>query len=174
MKTVLRAYDRLIMALAVLAGAMMAAVFVSIIVDVAMRTAGLQPPYFVSALSEYALLYMTLFAAPWVVRIKGHVYVESLTSVLPSRVRLRIERFVLVFCIALCLILAYYSARTGYEIYLRGDEDVRSIVIDRWVLFVPLPVGLTLCATEFLRFLIGPDRMLSGRARRAAKSEPVH
>ena len=164
-KAVLRAYDWLIMALAIVAGAMMAAVFVAIVVDVAMRTARLQPPYFVSALSEYALLYMTLFAAPWVVRMKGHVFVESMTSMLPGKARLQVERFVLVFCIVLCLVLAYYGVRTGAEIFARGDEDVRSIVIDRWVLFVPLPVGLTLCATEFLRFLIGPERMLSGRPR---------
>lgn len=163
MGTLRRIYNAVIVGLAIVAGAMMAAVFLMIILDVVMRTAGLQPPLFVSALSEYALLYMAMFAAPWVVRIKGHVYVESLTSALPERARRLIERFVLLLCIAVCLVLAYYAATTGIEIAGRGEDDVRSIVIPRWVLFVPLPVGFTLCAAEFFRFLLGFDRMLTGK-----------
>ena len=162
MRTLTRIYNAVIVGLAIVAGAMMAAVFLMIILDVVMRTAGLQPPLFVSALSEYALLYLTMFAAPWVVRIKGHVYVESLTSALPERARLVIERGMLVLCIVVCLVLAYYAAITGIEIAGRGEVDVRSIEIPRWVLFVPLPVGLTLSAAEFLRFLLGFDRTLSG------------
>jgi len=158
-----RIYNGVIVGLAISAGAMMAAVFLMIVLDVVMRTSGLQPPLFVSALSEYSLLYMTMFAAPWVVRIKGHVYVESLTSNLSARVRLVIERGVLILCICVCLVLAYYAATTGIEIAGRGEDDVRSIVIPRWVLFVPLPVGFTLCAAEFFRFLLGYDRMLSGK-----------
>ncbi|MDH3232486.1 MAG: TRAP transporter small permease subunit [Alphaproteobacteria bacterium] len=163
MGTLRRIYNAVIVGLAIVAGVMMAAVFLMIVLDVVMRTAGSQPPLFVSALSEYSLLYMTMFAAPWVVRIKGHVYVESLTSALPERARRLIERGVLVLCIAVCLVLAYYAAVTGIGIAGRGEDDVRSIVIPRWVLFVPLPVGFTLCAGEFLRFLLGFDHMLTGK-----------
>ena len=56
MRVLIRLYDTLAMALAVVAGAMAGFVFVSIVVDVVMRTGGLQPPMWTSALTEYALV----------------------------------------------------------------------------------------------------------------------
>ena len=102
MRSLARAYDRLIMALAILAGAMLAGVFVMIVYDVTVRTLGYQPPFFTSALSEYAMLYMTLLAAPWVVRVRGHVYVESVTSMLRERTRHVIQKGVYVLCLVIC------------------------------------------------------------------------
>ena len=64
MQPLIKAYDAVIVGLAVLAGAMVAAVFLAIIYDVSLRTAGFQPPFWTSALTEYALLYMTMIAAP--------------------------------------------------------------------------------------------------------------
>ena len=72
MSRVLRIYDGVIVGLAIIAGAMVAAVFLMIVYDVAVRTLGFQPPFWTSALTEYALLYMTMLAAPWLVRQKGH------------------------------------------------------------------------------------------------------
>ena len=163
MRSLARAYNGLIVALAVLAGAMLAGVFAMIVFDVTMRTLRYQPPFFTSALSEYAMLYTTLLAAPWVVRSKGHVYVESVTSMLGERTRHIIQKGVYCLCILICLGLAYYGASAGVDFLLRGDDDVRSIVIPRWVLYVPMPVGFVLCAVEFSRYLIGFDSMYEGR-----------
>ena len=171
MRSLARAYDRLIMALAILAGAMLAGVFVMIVYDVTVRTLGYQPPFFTSALSEYAMLYMTLLAAPWVVRVRGHVYVESVTSMLRERTRHVIQKGVYVLCLVICLGLAYYGTRAGVEFLIRGDDDVRSIVIPRWVLYLPMPIGFVLSAVEFGRYLLGFDSMYEGR--RGAGTEGI-
>ena len=78
-----RAYDNLIMALALLAGVMIASVFFFIVFDVTLRTTGFRPPEFVSAVSEYVLLYVTMLAAPWLVRERGHVRIGSFLSFAP-------------------------------------------------------------------------------------------
>ena len=161
-----RIYDALIMALAIVAGAMVAGVFVSIVVDVIMRTAGLQPPMWTSALTEYALLYMTMLAAPWMVRNGGHVFVESFTSMMPPAWLGVVERLVYAMCIAICLVLAWYAASLGYDVYLRDEQDYRSIVSPRWVLFASLPVGFGLSAVEFARFLLGRGTMYKERSAR--------
>ena len=166
MTALTRLYDALVVALAMVAGALVAGVFVSIVVDVLMRTAGLQPPLWTSALTEYALLYMTMLAAPWMVRNAGHVFVESFTAMLPRAWFRVVERVVYATCIAICLVLAWYAAKLGYDIGLRGEQDYRSIVMPRWTLFACLPVGFGLAAVEFTRFLFGRGTMYGGRRAR--------
>lgn len=159
MPVLFRLYSGLIVVLAVIAGAMLACVFVMIVYDVSVRTLGYQPPAHTSALSEYAMLYMTLLAAPWVLRNKGHVFVEFLASSLPDRVRLFLRRSIYALCILVCLGVAYYGAVAGLDYWTRGEQDIRSIVIPKWVIYAPLPVGFLLCAIEFSRFLFGGDDM---------------
>lgn len=162
MQPLIKAYDAVIVGLAVLAGAMVAAVFLAIIYDVSLRTGGFQPPFWTSALTEYALLYMTMIAAPWLVRVRGHVFVESATLQLGAPTRRVIEIVVYIICIVVCLILAYYAANQGLDVASRGELDIRSIIAPRWVLFVPLTIGFFLSAIEFLRFLVGSNSMYAG------------
>ncbi len=154
MTKVIRVYDRLIRMLAFLASILIGAVFVLIVVDVSMRTAGMRPPIFSSALSEYSLIYVTMLAAPWLVRERGHVRIDSFISFVSPTGRRLIERFLIVICIALCLSAAYLSAEFAVEFWSVGEIDIRSIEIPRALLFVPLVVGFSLCATEFLRLLL--------------------
>ena len=159
MRMLIRLYDRLIVALAAVAGAMLACVFVMIVYDVSVRTLGYQPPAHTSALSEYAMLYMTLLAAPWVLRNKGHVFVEFLATGLPGGARLLLRRSIHVLCILICLGMAYYGAVAADDYWTRGEQDIRSIVIAKWVIYAPMPVAFSLCAIEFGRFLFGVDDM---------------
>ena len=154
MTKVIRIYDRLIRMLAFLACILIAAVFVLIVVDVSMRTAGMRPPIFSSAFSEYSLIYVTMLAAPWLVRERGHVRIDSFLIFVSPAVRRFIERLLIVVCIALCLTAAYLSAEFAVEFWSKGEIDIRSVEIPRALLFVPLVVGFSLCATEFLRLLL--------------------
>ena len=154
MASAVRLYDRLILALAFLAGAMVAAVFVMIVVDVSMRTIGMRPPAFTSAVSEYMLLYITMFAAPWLVRERGHVRIDTFISFLGDSARRAAERAIIVVCIVLCLIAVWYSTEFAIDFWRRGTIDIRSIEIPRSFLFVPILLGFGLCAVEFLRILL--------------------
>ncbi|MDE0307180.1 MAG: TRAP transporter small permease [Albidovulum sp.] len=153
MNSLIRSYDRLIVTLAALAGVMAASVFVIIVVDVSMRTAEMRPPAFSSAVSEYLLLYMTMCAAPWLVRTRGHVRIDSFISYLSDGARRAIERAIIVVCILLCLAATWFGAYFAVDFWVRGTIDIRSIEIPRSLLFVPLVLGFFLCAVEFARFL---------------------
>lgn len=162
-----RVYDRLILGLAVLAGLMVAGVFLLIVVDVSMRTAGLRPPLFSSAVSEYALLYITMCAAPWLVRERGHIRIDSFVGYLPAGLRRLLERAIVVLCIALCLVAVFYSTRFAIQFWQRGTLDIRSIEIPRTYLFLPMILGFGLSAVEFLRILVRGEAL--ARARQGAE-----
>ena len=106
-------YDRLIIGLAQLAGLMLLAIAAAIVYDVALRNLGFRPPQAISALTEYALLYVTMAAGPWLVRTGGHVTIRTLTDNLPEGFRAALERVVLGGAILLSLLLAGAALRHG-------------------------------------------------------------
>lgn len=163
MKAVVRAYNGLIVLLAVVAGVMLAFVFVGIIADVAVRTAGYNAIQWYSALAEYSLLFSTMLAAPWLVRLKGHVVVESLTLAMPEAVQRVMAKVVYLLCIALSLLFVHYGLVEMVEALGSGELDLRSIDMPKWILFIPFPLGFSLIAVEFTRYLLGVDSYYSGK-----------
>lgn len=165
MKVVIRAYDALIAGLAVLAGAAIAVAFLLIVVDVGMRATGFRPPAFTIATVEYLLLYFTLLAAPWLVREKGHVYVDALISRLPMGLRHVLEKAVYFLCVAVPLIFAYYAALLFLDAVQSGLFEERAIDIPLWLLYAPMPIGFGLVAVEFARLLFGADTLYQDRTK---------
>ena len=54
----------------------MVMMFLAIVIDVLLRNLGLQSSAHLFTFTEYALLMTPCFGAPWLVREKGHVFVE--------------------------------------------------------------------------------------------------
>lgn len=149
-----RGYDRLIAALAVLAGVAIAIVCIAIAIDVVMASSGLRPPIWVGAATEYTLLYLTLLAAPWLVRQKGHVTISGLRNMMAPAVRRILEKAVYLLAIVVCLLLAWFGIVLTWESLLIGDLDIRSFEFPRWLVYLPMPVGFILVAIEFIRLLV--------------------
>lgn len=158
MTIILAAYDALIeRGLLYLAGATILFVTVATILDVSMRTLGLQSPYWTSALVEYAMLFLTATTAPSLVRSHSHIAVDTLLRGLPSRPRRLTSAAVLVVGFIVCAIIAFYAAKVGYGEFERGEMDIRSISIPRWVLVAFVSGGFGLCAIEFARLFLIRD-----------------
>ena len=154
MVRLLSAYDRLIEAAAALAAAMLAASFIAIVCDVSLRTLNIEPPQWTSTMVEYAMFYSTMLAAPWLVRRRGHVYVQIGVDHLDARRRYLLERAICVFCIAVSLVVAWYAVDVAWDAYVRGEQDIRTIALPRWLLFAVMPPAFILTAAEFLRILL--------------------
>lgn len=154
MNTISRLYTRLIEGLAAFAGVIVAAVCLLIVWDVIARNLGLQPPASTVALTEYALLYFTMAAAPWLVRTRGHIVVEVLHARLSGATRATVDKLILFICIFTSALIAVLAAVLAFEAFSRGEVEIRSLAMPRGWLFVPLAGGFGLMATEFLRLLL--------------------
>ena len=161
MQPLVRAYDAAVMGLAGIGGLIIAAIFISIVIDVLVRTAGLQPPAFTLTYVEYGLLYFSMCCAPYLVRVRGHVFIESFVSILPLRIRHRLAKVVYFACCASALLFAYESVILFWEAWDTDRIDVRGVDIPMYLLFLPMPFGYLFVAIEFLRYLRGPDSMYS-------------
>lgn len=134
-------------------------IFTMIVIDVTMRTVGFTPPSFTLTIVEYALLYFTMCAAPYLVRNKGHVFIEAFISILPVPVRRVLEKIVYLACVLASILFTYLSAQLLIEALQSGQMDVRGIDMPYWTLFIPMPFGFGLVAYEFGRYLFGSDTM---------------
>lgn len=150
--------------MAFIAGAMLIWLMVSVVISVAMRNFGLQPFAWLFTSSEYALLYMTMLGAPWLVREKGHVHIELVTSALPKNMQGLMSRLVAASCVLVSLILAWKGLDLVMTNIERSDYDVRAYYFPRWILTISFPVSFALMAVEFSRFVFGKELMHSGEA----------
>ncbi|MBE1297741.1 MAG: TRAP transporter small permease subunit [Rhodobacteraceae bacterium] len=159
-----KAYDAFLNAMAIISGATLVWLMVSVVTSVLMRNLGLQPFAWLFTSGEYGLLYMTMLGAPWLVRERGHVHIELVTSALPEGPRSLVSRFVALLCVLVCVLLAW----KGVELFLknieRGDYDTRAYYYPRWLLTIAFPISFGLMAIEFSRFVFGSELMHSGEA----------
>jgi len=166
-RAVIGAYNRLIVALAILAGAAVALAFVLIVMDVSLRAAGQRPPAFTSAVVEYILLYFTLFAAPYLVRQKGHVSIDAVLSRLTGRPRWVAEKLAYLVCVVTCAVFAVVGFRLALEAIVAGSIEERSIDVPSWVDYSPVGPIFLLVAIEFTRYLVGFDSLYRDRTTRS-------
>ncbi|MEK6245314.1 MAG: TRAP transporter small permease [Pseudomonadota bacterium] len=139
--------------MAVAAGVLMVAMMVTIFIDVVLRNLGYQSSAHFFTFTEYALLVMPCLGAPWLVREKGHVYVEILLMYLRPGLRRRFTIAIGIACIAVCAVLAWYGFEVTLRNYSLNDIDVRSMDMPRWMVVIFIPVAFSMMAIEFGRFL---------------------
>src|SRR3954451_10624599 len=95
--------------MAYLAAFLIAAMMGIITLDVVLRNLGYQSSAHFFTFTEYALLMVPCMGAPWLVREKGHIYVEILLMSLGPKARGRATMAIGLVCVALCLVLAWYG-----------------------------------------------------------------
>src|SRR6185295_14860306 len=100
---------------------LMAAMMVTITLDVVLRNLGYQSSAHFFTLTEYALLIVPCLGAPWLAREKGHIYVEILLMSLPPRVRRAITVLIGLVCIVVCLTVAWYGFQVTLNDFLQNE-----------------------------------------------------
>ncbi len=154
MSLFVRLYNRLVDGFAIVSGLMLVWLMVAVVASVLIRNFGAQPPAWLFTSTEYSLFYLTLLGAPWLVREKGHVYVEVAISHLPPKILNVLSRFVMLICAAICFVLAWKGLELAISNYQGRDYDVRTYFIPMWIFTVTYPISFALMGIEFARFII--------------------
>jgi TRAP-type C4-dicarboxylate transport system permease small subunit len=163
-RSLLRIYEATISVLAAVAGAITVAIFFAVVYDATVRNLGLQPPAWTVPSSEYGLLYITLLAAPWLLRTKRQVVVESVRMLLPAAVRRPLEIVIYVGCFLICLVITWFGLAQAADAWSRGDIDLRAIPIPLYVAYLPFGLAFLLMGVEFLRLLSLSDTLYAQTA----------
>ncbi len=164
MRLIAKAYDAVLYGMAVVAGFLMVAMMVVITLDVVLRNLGYQSSAHFFTFTEYALLMVPCLGAPWLVREKGHVYIEILLMYLSARQRRTLMWLIGIVCVAVCAVLAWYGLEVTLRDFLASEKDVRSLDMPRWMVVGFIPLSFAMMAVEFLRFLARREDFLGATA----------
>ncbi len=163
MQAISKAHAWLINALKTLSCLIVFLIFVLIVMDVLLPLVGLQPWEGTLGVVEYGLLWFTILAAPWLARIKGHVFIDAVAELLSPGARKVTSKLAYLVVIIGSLMLAWFSLELAIESYVDEAIDERSIELELWWIYAPMPIGFLLVAVEFIRFLLGFDDMFGSR-----------
>ncbi len=152
------ALDRLVEALALVAGALLCALVVLVCLDVAARTFKLFAMPWSLDVSEYALYAITFLGAPWVLRENGHIAIELVVERLPPRGRAAARLASDALGALVCGVLLYYAARAFWRSYAAGNLVYETFVFPEWYLYVLAPPVFLILLLQFLGRLRGAER----------------
>lgn len=153
---VAQGYDTVVSGLAILAGLIFGGMAFVIGLDVLLRNltgAGLN--WAIEAM-EYALYVATVFAAPQLLRLGGHVSVDIVTSSLPAKWRRRIEMTAGLLGGLICAIVFYYSLSATWRAFERGSLVYKTFTIPEWWISALVPFCMFFMVIEF--FLLTKSR----------------
>ena len=112
---------------------------------------------------EYGLLWFTMLAAPWLARMKGHVFIDAVTEILSPNVQRYTAKIAYTVAFVGSAVFAYFSWQLLVEAYVDEMIDERGVDIMLWTLYFPMPFAFGMLAIEFLRYLLGFDDMYGRR-----------
>ena len=151
MRLISRAYQALLDALAAIAGVLLVLTTLAVVIDVGARYFLGTSFAWVFELTEYVLLYVPCLGMAWLVRRRGHISIDIVTSKIPPAGRQRLLVATCLVTAAVCLFIAYWGFRTTYDFYARGLQSEKVLTIPMWVLLGCIPLGFGLTAIEYLR-----------------------
>lgn len=154
MRGLMKAYEWIITALAAVAGAIIVATFMVVVVDVSLRNLRLPTLSWAIPAAEYGLLYVTLLAGPWLLRNKRQVVAESVRVYLPVKARRVLEVGIYVGCLLVCAVIVWAAAHETIGSWRRGDSEQRGIEIPLFLAYAPFVVSFLLMGVEFVRLLV--------------------
>jgi TRAP-type C4-dicarboxylate transport system permease small subunit len=157
-------FDRLIDALALVAGVLLVLVALLIVADVAGRSLRLYSIAWVLEATEYMLYGLTFLGAPWLLRDQGHIAIEILVERLPAPARRQLRRVTDAIGAAICGLLFVYACRVLWRSYESGIMIQKSFVFPEWVVYLIVPPVMLLLFGVYLRWLIRPPVLAPGAA----------
>lgn len=159
-----RGWQGLLVGLALAGCAVMFAMMMVIVADVALRNIpvpGLPRGLaWSNEISEMMLFLTTMLVAPWLLRQGQHIRVDIVLQALPPRLAWQIEWLGDIVGLSCCLFMAWYGARATWASWSDGSLTIKTLVTPEWWSLAPLPITFALLSVEMVlrmqRLAAGP------------------
>ena len=137
--------------LAVLSGLLLLFVTFSITFNIFARYLGFAGIIWGVQFTEYALLWMTLLGAAWVLQRGRHVSVDIVTNQLGPKANAYLSVVHSMVGIILCAVLCWYGTIVTWGQYRRGVTDIQVVDIPKYMVLIIIPVGFFFLTLQFGR-----------------------
>ena len=161
MRFIPRAYQALLDSLAAIAGALLVLTTLAVVLDVSARYFAGTSFAWVFELTEYVLLYVPCLGMAWLVRRRGHITIDIVTSHIPPAGRHRLFVATSLVTALVCGFIAYWGFLTTYDFYVRDLQSEKVLTVPMWVLLGCIPLGFGLTAIEFVRVAVSGEQRVA-------------
>lgn len=164
------AFGRLLGVLAVLAALTLLGAVLLVSADILLRNLTRTGFAWANEISEYALFFITVLTAPWLLRRGQHIRLDLLLAAVPARLAWLMEAAADLVGFAVCAVLIRYSLIMTLDSHRLGSITIKNLVFPEWWVLVPLPACFILLAIEFVfRF----RRLVTGEKGRRREATSV-
>lgn len=147
-------YGRFLAGLALAGCAVLLVTMLVICADVLLRNVRILPGVlgvpWANEVTEYALYFITVLTAPWLLRQGQHIRIDVLLRIIPRRLAWYCEWTADLIALACCLAIAWYGVKAVFSSHAIGGTVVKVLSVPEWWLLAPLPAAFTLLAIEVL------------------------
>lgn len=156
-------YGRFLAALSLLGCAILMAMMLIIVADVALRNLALpgmpQGLAWSTEISELMLYLITMCVAPWLLRQGQHIRVDIVLQAIAPRLAWQLEWVGDLIGLGCCAVIAWYGTQAAWSSYLSGAVNIKTLVTPEWWALAPLPFVFVLLGIEMIFRMI---RLLRG------------
>ena len=156
------AYGRFLSGLALVGCALLLAMMLIIVADVALRNLALpglpQGLAWSNEISELMLYLITMSVAPWLLRQGQHIRVDVLLQALAPRLAWTLEWIGDLIGFACCVVIAWYGAQAAWSSFVSGAVNIKTLVTPEWWALAPLPLVFVLLSIEMIFRMIRLQR----------------
>ena len=147
-------FGRLLAGLALAGCAALFAMMLVICADVLFRNVRIVPGVYsvpwANEVTEYALYFITMLVAPWLLRQGQHIRIDVLLRVMPRRAAWYCEWACDLLALACCLVMAFAGFKATAASMAIGSMVVKTLAIPEWWLLAPLQACFALLAVEIV------------------------
>jgi TRAP-type C4-dicarboxylate transport system permease small subunit len=145
-------FGKLVGALALAGCAVLFLMMAVICVDVLLRNVRLVPGLlglpWANEVTEYALYFITLLTAPWLLRRGQHIRIDIVLRAIPKRLAWLCEWAVDALALACCLLIVWYGIKAVLSSLAIKGTIVKVLSVPEWWMLAPLPAAFALLAIE--------------------------
>ena len=161
------AFDRLVLglsvAMAVLAGLLLAGLYVIVQYEVFTRFVLSAPTHWTHEVSTFAISWIGLLAAPYVLRLGSQLAVDLITSRLPSGLRNALGIATDLLGAAFCAFAAWSGAGFVDLAHMMEATSASELDTPLWIPYLIIPLGFGLLTLEFITRAVARTGLVRGR-----------
>ncbi len=136
---------------AIITGAIIVLMTLSVNYEVVMRYFFGQATAWITDYAEFALVYVTILAAGWVLAREGHVKIELIVSALSPRAQQVLNTITSALGVLVCGVFFWYSLQVTLDAFRLNQVFIHATATPQWPIWMVLPIGSSLLTIQFLR-----------------------
>jgi TRAP-type C4-dicarboxylate transport system permease small subunit len=148
-------FDRILNALFVFAGILLAFATVSVALGIVSRYFFNRPWGWVTEISEYILLYIAFLIGAWVLRQEEHVKMDIILNLLPPGARTIMNTITSLLSAIVCLVIAVFGGRVTLELYRSKAFTYTILELPKFIIASVICIGAFMLFVQFLRRTYG-------------------